>query len=57
MLELLEMDPGPEFGRLLRRIQSAIVGRGTMPLLKKTIRQEIEKRAEAFYHRSFVKGD
>ena len=57
MMDLLEMDPGPEFGRLLRRIHAAVLGQGDMPQLKTSVRKEVEERAGAFYNRMFVKGD
>lgn len=57
LLELFNMDPGPEFGNLLRRIQSAILGQGEMPVLQKEIKKEMEKRVCEFYNELFVKGE
>ena len=57
LLDLFEMEPGPEFGNLLRRIQFAILGQGEMPTLDAKIKKEIEKRVGEFYNKIFVRGE
>lgn len=57
LMELLGMEPGPKFGQALRRIHSAIIGKGDMPTFGKGIDHEIEKRALAYYKKVFVKGE
>lgn len=56
LLDLLKMEPGPKFGRLLRQIQEAIVGEANMPELSPSVLAEIEQRAGAYYHRIFKQG-
>lgn len=57
LMDVLRMDPGPEFGRMLRRIQSAVLGQGEMPKFGKEISVEIQNRAEAFYKKMFETGE
>ncbi len=57
LMELLGTEPGPKFGKELRRIHSGILGRGDMPKFGKTIDHEIEKRALAYYKKTFVAGE
>lgn len=57
MMDVLGMEPGPEFGLALRRIQAAILGQGEMPRFGKKIDAEIEKRTEAFYGKRFKRGE
>jgi hypothetical protein len=56
LLELLNMEAGPKFGRLMRQIQDAIVGEGTMPAFPALLQKEIDKRAGEYYHRVFKLG-
>ncbi len=56
LLELLEMEPGPAFGNILRQIQSAIVGEDAMPKLNPKQKKEIESRASRYYQTVFKTG-
>ncbi len=56
LIELLNMEAGPKFGRLMRQIQDAIVGEGTMPAFPALLQKEIDKRAGEYYHRVFKLG-
>ena len=53
LLDLLEMDPGPAFGALLREIHEAIVGEHPMPKLPAKQKKEIERRAGLYYSETF----
>jgi hypothetical protein len=57
MMDVLSMEPGPEFGRALRRIHAAILGYAPMPRFEKKITAEIEKRAGVYYSRLFEQGE
>jgi hypothetical protein len=57
VMDLLGMEAGPEFGKTLRRIHSGVIGKGDMPKFGKTVDQEIERRALAYYKKTFVKGE
>ncbi len=57
LMELLGMEPGPQFGRALRRIQSAVIGKGRMPHFSEEIDKEIENRVASFYAKWFVKDE
>ena len=57
LMDLLEMDPGPEFGLVLRRIHAAILGQGNLPKFGEQIDQELETRIAAFYQKIFPQGD
>lgn len=56
LMELLRAEPGPAFGKTLRRVQSAVVGEGDMPSLGEKIDAEISKRALAYYKKTFKPG-
>jgi hypothetical protein len=56
MLELLRMDPGPEFGRRLKKIHQAILGETSMPPVPLEIRKEFETRVSRFYQCLFKRG-
>ncbi len=57
LMDLLKMEAGPEFGKVLRRIHSGIIGKGDMPKFGKTIDQEIERRSLAYYKKTFKQGE
>ena len=57
MMEVLGMEPGPEFGLALRRIHAGIFGQAKMPSFGKKIDVEIERRAGDFYNKMFEKGE
>ncbi|MBU1907287.1 hypothetical protein KKD71_04045, partial [Patescibacteria group bacterium] len=44
LLKLAGMEPGPEFGKLLRAIQAAVEDPMQMPALKEPVKSEIERR-------------
>ena len=51
------MDPGPEFGLVLRRIHAAILGQGDLPKFGEKIDQELETRITTIYQKMFPQGD
>lgn len=57
LMDVLGMEPGPEFGTALRRIQSAVLGRSDMPTFGKKIDEEIQKRAGEYYKKAFDVGE
>ncbi|HLD20883.1 MAG TPA: hypothetical protein VJB64_02205 [Patescibacteria group bacterium] len=57
MMDVLGMEPGPEFGLALRRIHTAVFGQGEMPHFGKKIDTEIERRAGEYYKKMFEKGE
>ncbi len=57
LMDLLSMEPGREFGRALRRVQTAIVGKADMPTFGKKVDEEISRRAGEYYKKVFEKGE
>ena len=57
LMDVLNMEPGRTFGLALRRIQAGILGKAEMPRFGAAIDQEIEKRVEQFYQKTFKKGE
>lgn len=57
LMDVLHMEPGRSFGLALRRIHAGIFGKSEMPRFSSTIDQEIERRVEQFYQKSFKKGE
>jgi hypothetical protein len=57
LMDLLEMESGPDFGNALRDIQAAVIGEGEMPKFGGRIDLEISERAGKFYERMFQKGE
>jgi hypothetical protein len=57
MMDVLGMEPGPEFGLVLRRIHAGIFGQGDMPRFGKKVDAEIERRVGEFYNNMFEKGE
>lgn len=57
MMDVLGMEPGPEFGLALRRIHAGIFGQGDKPRFGHKIDAEIEKRAGVFYSKMFERGE
>lgn len=57
LMELLDAEPGPEFGKALRRVQVAVIGEGEMPIFGKKINEEIERRAGEYYKKTFEVGE
>jgi hypothetical protein len=53
LMDLLEMDPGPEFGIQLRRIHAAIQGVGELPTFGKKIDRELSDRIGQYYQSIF----
>ncbi len=49
LLDLLEMEPGPAFGAVLRQIHDAILNETNLPKLSSSQRTEIENRSNVFY--------
>ncbi|MCX6715108.1 MAG: hypothetical protein NTX72_04815 [Candidatus Uhrbacteria bacterium] len=56
LLDLFKMDPGPAFGNLLRQIQEAVVGQGSLPKVPTSIQAELDRRISAFYQTTFKHG-
>jgi len=57
LMDVLGMEPGPEFGLALRRIHAGILGQGEMPNFTNIIDQELEKRAGEYYKKQFDLGE
>lgn len=57
LMELLEMEPGPAFGKTLRQIHAALIGRGEMPTFGKKIDEELGVRAGKYYRKMFDIGE
>lgn len=57
LTELFGMEPGPTFGKALRRVQAAVIGQGEMPTFGKKIDDEISRRALEYYKQIFEKGE
>ena len=57
LMDLLNMDAGPEFGMTLRRVHAGVLGRGDMPRFGKNIDQELSVRAGEYYKQVFQKGE
>ncbi|MBI4713570.1 hypothetical protein HY771_00020 [Candidatus Uhrbacteria bacterium] len=57
LMDVLQMEPGPAFGRALKQVQSAVVGQAQMPVFGKKIDEEIERRAGEFYKKLFKTGE
>jgi hypothetical protein len=57
LMDLLGMEPGQEFGRALRRVQTAVVGEADMPSFGRKINEEISRRAGEYYKKVFEKGE
>jgi len=57
LMDVLGMEPGPQFGQALRRIQAGILGQGEMPTFGKKIDVEIARRSSLFYTTLFEKGE
>ncbi|MFA4845027.1 MAG: hypothetical protein WC654_00505 [Patescibacteria group bacterium] len=57
LMDVLNMEPGREFGLALRRVQAGILGKAEMPRFGGKADQEIEKRVAQFYQKSFKKGE
>jgi hypothetical protein len=57
LMDLLELDPGPEFGITLRRIHAAAQGKGDMPSFGKDCDRVIEERMGEYYKRLFKQGE
>ncbi|MBI4435064.1 hypothetical protein HY630_00165 [Candidatus Uhrbacteria bacterium] len=57
MMDVLDMESGPEFGLALRRIHAGLFGQGEMPSFGKRIDVQIESRAGEYYKKMFEKGE
>jgi hypothetical protein len=55
LMELLRMDPGPQFGKALRVIQEAIAEGKPLPRFNASVDQELARRTAAFYEAAFDK--
>lgn len=56
LLDLFQMEPGPKFGSLLRQIQDAVIGQGTLPKFPAHMQAELDRRISAFYQNIFKHG-
>lgn len=57
LMDLLRMEPGPKFGKVLATIQAAIVDGTEIPKFAKAIDVEIEKRIDAYFKLAFPSGE
>ena len=57
LMDLLRMEPGPKFGRVLATIQTAIVDGTPVPKFTKAVDTEIEKRMDAYLRLVFPSGE
>jgi len=57
LMDVLGMDPGPKFGKVLATIQAAIVDGTEIPKFTKAIDAEIEKRIDAYFKLAFPSGE
>ncbi len=57
LLDVLQMEPGPAFGKMLKQIQGSVVGKNEMPTFSREINEELQKRVGEYYQKAFVKGD
>ncbi len=57
LMELLDAEPGPEFGKILRRVQAAVLGQSLMPTFEKKIDDELARRAGEYYKKTFETGE
>lgn len=57
LMDLLRMDPGPKFGTVLAKIQSAIVEGTPIPKFTKAVDEQIEKRVDAYFKLAFPSGE
>lgn len=53
LMEFFNIGPSPEFGKLLRSIQEAVVLGKDIPKIHKDFDRELQKRSEAFYKKRF----
>jgi hypothetical protein len=57
LMDLLNMEPGPEFGKVLRSVQEGVTGEAPMPVFKNNkINQELQARLGRYYTMAFDKG-
>jgi len=57
IMDLLKMEPGPVFGRVLKQLQYAVVGQASMPKFGKKVDEELSRRVGEFYKKSFKVGE
>lgn len=57
LMDLLGLEPGPKFGKVLRQVHEAVLGKNEMPYFEKKVSKEIDSRIAEFYKKSFVKGE
>jgi hypothetical protein len=57
IMDLLKMEPGPAFGRVLKQLQYAVVGQASMPKFGKKVDEELSRRVGEFYKKSFKVGE
>lgn len=55
LMTLLQMKPGPSFGKQLADIQGAVLGGGDLPSVSPSINTELSRRMERFYEKWFSK--
>lgn len=53
LLELFSMEPSPQFGKLLRRIQEQVIDGHELPRIRPDIDAELARRAANFYAKRF----
>lgn len=57
LMDLLNIEPGPKLGKVLKQVQDAVLGRKDMVSFGKEIDAVLDKRVSEFYQKSFVKGE
>ncbi|MBI2475568.1 hypothetical protein HYV69_04070 [Candidatus Uhrbacteria bacterium] len=57
LMDVLQMEPGPAFGRVLKQLQYAVVGQASMPSFGKNVDEELSRRVGEFYKKSFKIGE
>ncbi|MFC1788254.1 hypothetical protein ACFLZY_03490 [Patescibacteria group bacterium] len=55
LMELLDLEPGPDLGKTLKKIQAAVLGQGQLPHFDELIDKDLSNRVEKFYKLSFNK--
>lgn len=56
LMDLLGMEPGPAFGRTLRRVQAAIVAGEPLPSFGRAVDRALAERVRNYYEETLVKG-
>ncbi|MBU0646261.1 hypothetical protein KJ611_02140 [Patescibacteria group bacterium] len=57
LMELFEMDPGPQFGKVMRKVHNAIAGKEEIPEWpNQKVANEMKTRVAQYYSRAFDQG-